>query len=152
MSPTRLCILLLGLTWISACTGTSSPSGAYPGERPIPATVTRVTPDPTAGRVAGKVINLPAHWSGKEISIYPAEFHGDSEGKGFYFVDPARHPHAILRADGSFEIMNVRPGEYVLVLGPGLDNAVAVREGEKTQIYRVSVNQTTDTGTIDMEQ
>jgi hypothetical protein len=137
--------LCLAILVLAACAGESA---APPGQ----VTSTPVTPIPGKGSVSGRVVNAGDTWPDMNvIYIFAAPFSGDASGKGIYFLDPSVHPQAALETGGNFQLANLTPQRYVLVVGPRADTSrplldeqgktriVEVKSGELLQLGQVKV-------------
>ena len=58
------------------------------------------------------------------------------------------HPHAYLQEDGCFQLTNVEPGEYILLIGRTPEAAVAIRADDQPRILQVSADEVLDIGEI----
>ena len=114
----------------------------------------QTTPMPGKGSIRGVVVNASETWPEiNVIYIFAAPFSGDANGKGIYYLDPSVHPQAALEAGGSFQLANLTPQRYVLVVGPQADMSrpllddqgktriVEVKAGELLQLGQVKVGQ-----------
>lgn len=113
---------------------------------------TRISPEAGYGGITGEIKNAFSIWQGRVINVYAAEFHGDPDGKGVYILEPSLHPHARLEAHGFFQLNNVLPGAYVLVVGPNPDEALVIRKQDRPWVIRVLANQIIDMGSIILPQ
>jgi len=117
----------------------------------LPSTLTGATPATGMGGIRGRISNFLALWPKMPpIRVYAASFHGDSKGGGIYVLEPSLDPQAKIEAGGLFQINNVSPGAYVLIIGPNPDEAVVVREGDNVRIIQVLANQVTDIGIVEL--
>jgi len=92
-------------------------AGCVPGIA-TPAPPLAVTLAPGLGAVIGQVSNATQFWQGKPLYLYAAPYYAGEDGKGFFMLEIDRHPHTRLETDGSFILMDIPPGQYVLVVGP----------------------------------
>ena len=116
-------------------------------------TITAIVPAPTfvlepgKGAVVGTVNFHPESWRG--IKVFLAPFYQDeASGSGFYVLEPSLHPHATVQPGGSFQMTNVDPGSYVMVIGSDPAGAFAVEANGETEIFQVTVGETVDVGQI----
>jgi hypothetical protein len=100
------------------------------------------------GSIGGTIENASAVFPNQDLNIYNAIFNGDPIGDGFYFLDTGRVTIAPLNPDGSFQILNVPPGFYVLVVGPRPESAKTVIEGGRVMVVEVGENQIIQLGTV----
>jgi hypothetical protein len=98
-----------------------------------------VTPAVGKGAISAQVEGLKELWPDvKVISVYAAPFYGDESGKGIYVLDPSLHPQGILDGGGGFQLNNLTPGRYVLVVGPRADSGL-VAQDEQGEPWVVTV-------------
>lgn len=124
----------------------------------LPATAVVPTAGPTPTRVAGTgsitgVATVePPDWSGKEIWIYAAPFTRAQDGKsGFFILETTEHPSAPVAAGGSFTLVNVPPGLYVIVAGPTPEEARAIIEGDQPKVFEVKADETLNLGSVSFQ-
>jgi hypothetical protein len=119
--------------------GSSSPLA------PAPPTVTVAT---GFGAVRGKVASKPSSWG--EVTVYLAGFTPLEEGSktGWYVLEPSLHPHAKTDSSGYFVVDQVPPGQYVVVVGPTPEDAVAALAGRDPLVIEVKAGQVTELGDI----
>jgi hypothetical protein len=129
-------------------------AAACAGKPTTAPTQAQTTPMPGKGSIRGVVVNASETWPEMNvIYIFAAPFSGDANGKGIYYLDPSVHPQAALEAGGSFQLANLTPQRYVLVVGPQADESrpllddqgktriVEVKAGELLQLGQVKVGQ-----------
>ena len=149
-----LCLVIL---LAAACTAYSGKRPMLPGQvsttpSQLPATRAQATPMPGNGSISGVVVNAGETWPEMNvIYIFAAPFSGDANGKGIYYLDPSVHPQSTLEAGGAFQLTNLTPQRYVLVVGPRADSSrpllddqgktliVEVKAGEMLQLGQVKV-------------
>lgn len=110
-------------------------------------------PTPEQGKAvfAGQILNL----EGKPLSSVPlrlAEVYHDENNpeKGAYVLDTAFSPGTIADENGFFAFTNIKPGEYVLVVGDvEVNNYVIVsEENGKARTWNIATDQIMDIGTL----
>ena len=106
------------------------------------------TPMPGKGSISGVVVNAYETWPEMNvIYIFAAPFSGDANGKGIYFLDPSIHPQAALETGGNFQLPNLTPQRYVLVVGPQADNSRPLLDDQgKTRIVEVKAGEVMQLG------
>jgi hypothetical protein len=130
---------LIGLV-INAC------SSSTPAPTSIP-TPTTIQPAAGMGGLRGKLLNTADLWKNiKTIYIFAAEFHGDDQGKGVFFLEPSIHPHTVMDADGVFQINDMPPGDYVILAGPNPEEAISIKIDDVAEVFRVSEGEVIDIG------
>jgi hypothetical protein len=126
------------------------------GQEPTPLTTlpASFTPLPGKGSISGVVTNAREIWPEmKVIYIFAAPFSGDASGKGIYFLDPSVHPQAILEAGEGFQLTNLTPQRYVLVVGPQADSSrPLLDELGKTHIIDVKAGAMVQLGQVRVEK
>jgi len=124
--------------------------GLYPQvpESPTPIPTLIKPTDIGNGSIGGTIENAEVVFPNQELYIYNAIFSGDPVGDGFYLLDTGRVATASLNPDGSFQILNVPPGFYVLVVGPRPESAKTVIEGGRVMVVEVGENQIIQLGTV----
>jgi hypothetical protein len=161
-----LIFLLLLLLVLAACTPVpqlaESPLPAPTATpAPIVATPTNVPPQPTLqsprtpqagmGAISGRLSAPTTSWEDREITAYACPFTPNKEGTGgFFILEPTIHPHAVVAADGSFQITNVPPGSYVIVAGPSPEEALAYRKTDQAAVVEVAADEVLDLGDIEI--
>jgi hypothetical protein len=96
----------------------------------------------------GKIL-LSNDWTHRDVRVYAAPFYeANSEGEGFFVLEPSIHPSTELSADGSFALVNIEPRSYVLIVGPNPDEAMALQESGAPKVFRVEANEIVDLGAV----
>jgi hypothetical protein len=140
----RLIFLALVAVLLAAC------AAPTPTQAPAP-TFAPLTPEPGTGAMTGKVNGTDALWPDDDVIIYAAPYASNNGGGGFYVLEPEKHPHAPVQKDGAFQINNMIPGEYVLVVGPEPAAArLVVDELDKPQIFTVKENEILQAGSLNL--
>ena len=133
----------------TACSAGTAVPGTATDLIPAPV-VTDLSPESGKGGITGMVENAATFWPDQELTLYAADYAGDPAGGGFYILEPALFPKTILGPDGSFQLNNVPPGMYVLVVGPNADVAKLVGEQGQPRIFEVSADQIADAGLVSL--
>jgi hypothetical protein len=136
---------------LSACSGTASPSTTPVSSPKTPSTLPQ--PKGEMINVTGEVEIPEGLWSEeRNLSVFAAPFSGDAAGNGIYLLDPAMHPRAPLNTAGFFQIGNLSPGRYVLVVGPSAERSkpilnenlkpavIEIKAGEILNLGQVKIN------------
>ena len=132
--------LLVTLTACSAVAEVSSP------------TPTNIQPAVGMGGLRGTVLNSKELWKDRnKIYVFAAPFTGDDKGQGIYVLEPSIHPHTELDASGLFQLTDMPPGKYVLVIGPSPEEALVYKDGEKARVIDVPEGEVTDIGEITLK-
>lgn len=115
-----------------------------------PGAPTRISPAVGLGGIVGKIKDTSL-WQRKPVYVYAAPFFGDSEGKGIYALEPSLHPRTVLEAEGIFQLNNISPGAYVLVVGTNPQEAQPITKEGRPWIIRVFSDQVVDIGIVETE-
>jgi hypothetical protein len=138
MRRVSIIVTLTALFLLAACT----PVKQTAAPTPVPAT-------PGMGVIKGQLERPDKLWSEGPYTAYAAPFSGDAQGNGFFILEPALHPSAMLDTQGNFQISNVPPGNYVLVIGPSPDESrQVVDEQAKPRIVNVTADQVLELGKV----
>jgi hypothetical protein len=104
------------------------------------------------GSIVGVIRNIAEIFSEQELTIYTANVYGETEGEGFFLLDTAQTRTATIFPDGSFEILDVKPGRYVLVVGPQPESAKTVLDNGELLIVELNQSQDLNLGTVLLSQ
>ncbi len=139
-------LLLLVLGWIIALTACSGAGAGQVGDH------TPVAPAAGLGSLSGSVSSASTFWTGETLYVYAATFNGNSADEGFYVLDTSRAPSAELAADGWFQLKDMTPGKYVLVVGPTAEQGRLVADADgKARIFTVTADEVTDLGELGLK-
>jgi hypothetical protein len=140
--------LLLFILFLSACTKLSSPT-VNPK--------VLLTPTPPSQPESGKatIVGQVMHQAGYPMVntiVRLADVARGAEGRGGAFVlDLARSPGTFTDQNGYFNIQNVKPGEYVIVVGDveitGVYEIIKEENGS-AKIWTLPADQVTDIGIL----
>jgi len=132
------CLCLVCLLAVSSACQKATP--------PIP------VPEAGEGAITGQVLGLSGRWKEGPFTIYAAPYVGGEDGEGFYVLEPALHPHDELKANGYFQLNDVTPGQYVLVVGPTPEEAIrVVDDQQKPRVFTITAGQVLEAGKIQLE-
>lgn len=109
-----------------------------------------ISPEPGSGAVSGVIANLSDFWQRGPVYVFAAEYHGDEQGQGIYVLEPSIHPNTTVQHGGVFQINNMPPGDYVLIIGPTPEEAVVVRDNGDARIIHVPAGEVTEVGSIEL--
>jgi hypothetical protein len=160
-------ILSLSLLALAAC---SSETEVAPTDTPpLPATADQPTamsealqspllqpssPLPTpasgTGMATGRIASRPDEWSGQELWVYFAPFVGDVNDEGIYVLEPSAHPRTRVSSDGSFDLINIPPGNYVVVIGPSPEEAIPVTKDDRPEVFSVQAGELLEMGAVEL--
>lgn len=107
------------------------------------------------GEIRGcmKTDSLPWRSDETALTIYAAPFYSvEGDNKGFFLLEPSIHPSGRLYPNGCFQIPNIPPGAYVLVIGPTPEDAMAFRKNNVIRVFHVEANQILDLGELALEE
>lgn len=120
-----------------------------PPSQPAAAPIQAGETQPAYSSILGQIGETDLEWLGDQGMVYAAPFYGDEQQEGFFVLDPARHPHSRVKADGSFRIEQISPGSYVLAAGPQPDQTVLViDEQQQPRVIQVSAGETCQLGKV----
>lgn len=108
-----------------------------------------IVPEAGQGAVVGQIVVRESLWPTR-ASVFLCPFYWDeSRSGGFFLLEPSVHPHVELQMGGYFQISNVRPGSYVIVVGPGPEDAVPIRDDDgEPRVFEVQPDEVLDIGEI----
>jgi hypothetical protein len=142
MKTRILTIILISIVLISCTPQSNNPS-------------TKLSPSPTVakleqglGGITGKVA-LPSEWIEENVYAYAAPYVGDPEAEGIFILDKNSTTNSIISPGGHFQISNLNPGLYILLLGTSPNSARPhAKDGSAIKI-EVLPNEYVDLGVID---
>jgi hypothetical protein len=79
----------------------------------------------------------------------------DAKTVGVFYLDPADFVAVPIEASGAFRVLDLEPGDYVLVIGVTPENATPIMEDtDQARVISVQAGQEVDLGTqtIDLQQ
>ncbi len=143
-----LSILLVITVFIAACNKTSSPT-INPEVLVTPTSVS--LPETGKASITGQVMHSQGYPLVNMV-VRLADVARSSTGKGGAFIlDMARSPATSTDNNGYFNIQNVDPGEYVLVVGDveitGVYEIITEQNGA-AKVYTLPADQVTDIGIL----
>ena len=131
--------LLLSLI-LAAC---SAPAGT---PQPAP---TVIPPAAGTGILSGQIALSSGMWEESPLYVYAAAFYGDEQNRGFYMLDPTRDPAAEVGTDGLFELRDLKPQKYVLVVGPTAEQGKLVAaDDDQPRVFEVLADQVVQAGSL----
>ena len=134
---------------LQASAPTAAINSAATTESPAEPTPTMITPESGQGGLRLVSPNAKDFWnSSLPVHIWAAPFVEGENGKGIYVLEPSIHPSSELAPGGVFQINNVPPGKYVLIVGPVPETAVVVRKDGEPWVVEVKAGEVTDLGSI----
>jgi len=138
-------LLVIGLTiTLAACSGSSA--GQLGSHTPV-------APAAGLGSLTGSVPSATTFWTGQALYVYAATFNGNSADEGFYVLDTSRAPSAELAADGWFQLKDVAPGRFVLVVGPSAEQGRLVADADgKARVFTVVVYEVVELGELGLKE
>ncbi|MGB4595300.1 MAG: hypothetical protein WBI14_05285 [Anaerolineaceae bacterium] len=102
------------------------------------------------GALIGQLIR-PEFWNDVTLYAYAAPYLGDPEGEGIFILDDKLNVYSKIFVDNTFEIIDIPPGIYILVVGPDVETAIAYRKDGIAIKVSVDENQISDLGVITLE-
>ncbi len=160
-APFYLVLLFLTANSLVGCT--SVPPRTF--DSPVPAATAAATPEvpslqptlPTSadkgaivGTVRSRIGDLPA-----DAKVYVARFTwNDAKTVGVFYLDPANALSVPIDASGAFQVTDLEPGDYVLVIGVTPEKATPIMgDNNQARVIAVQAGQAVDLGTqtIDLQ-
>ncbi len=114
----------------------------------------RITPAAGRGGLVGQVAGTAEQWPEQPVNIYAAAYFADENNPGGIFsLDPGLCPQAGLEKGGAFQLNDIKPGSYVLVVGPSAEEALLVVDGQqKGRVFEVKPGQVLDIGELKLAE
>ena len=139
MKPRNFFLVSLILIILSGCAAPTTTESHTP-----------VAPTANTGSLVGSVPSAVTFWPGETLYIYAATFNGNDQNEGFYMLDTARAPSATLDSDGWFQLLDITPGRYVLVVGPTAEQGRLIMDANnKARIFTVVAGELEDLGILE---
>jgi hypothetical protein len=112
---------------------------------------TVIPPAAGLGVLSGQIQASTGPWEESRLYVYAATFYGDEQNRGFYMLDPTRDPAAELGTDGIFELRDLKPQKYVLVVGPTAEQGLLVVDEEnQPRIFEVLADEVIQAGSLSL--
>lgn len=155
-------LVLACLAGLLACCGTgpttanpvSTPTqagGAFESPLATPVVLGPLTLEPGMGGAKGQIASSPAEWQGQQIMVYFAAYYKGGENQGGFFVlEPSQAPSTLTDATGAFQIGALPPREYVVVIGPDVEKALAIQEDARPKVFEIVAGEVTDLGDVSL--
>lgn len=103
------------------------------------------------GSIRGKIVVQKGIWGEEtQLSVFTSNFYkGSSDQEGYFLYDSGTSKQVELEKDGTFELLQIEQGNYVLLIGPTPEysRALTLENGE-TMIVHVEISRVTDIGTL----
>lgn len=98
----------------------------------------------------GRFPGAPELWPDRTVLVYAVRY-TNGGGQGFYLLDTATSPKALLGADGAFTLTGAAPGQYLLAAGPNPAEArLAVDAQGQKRIFESLPGVTQPLGDLDL--
>lgn len=137
-------IFFITFILLASCSSTSKKEV---DEKLVFTTPTLVTLENGTGGLYGRV-DIPEFWQDYTLYAYAAPYLGDPEGEGIFILDDKLNKFNKINQDGNFQISNIPPGIYILVIGPDTETARAYRINQVAIKYTINANEYTSAGEI----
>ena len=112
---------------------------------------TPIAPAANTGSLVGSAPSAVSLWPGETLYIYAATFNGNVQNEGFYMLDTARAPSATIDSDGWFQLLDITPGRYVLVVGPTAEQGRLIMDANgKARIFTAIAGKLEDLGILEI--
>ena len=140
----RFSVLIIAIIFLNACSPSFSSRVSNNDTDKMP---TAIQLDDGTGGISG-IYKIPEKWGEENIYAYAAPFVGDPNSDGIFIYGGGFSFFGEISTNGYFQIANLEPGVYILLIGPDIDHVTAYQDnGSANKIY-VTANQYTDIGTI----
>jgi hypothetical protein len=108
--------------------------------------------EPGQGGARGVLMAYPPSWEGSQLVAYFAPYYAGEQGdEGIFVLEPSVHPSVEVGPGGVFRLGAIPPGQYVIVVGPGPENALAIQGADRTQVFEVVAGEILEIGEIDLQ-
>lgn len=157
-------VLVFGLLlWAAAACGMPEPEGSGDFASPpateafesplVPApTLSPLVVEPGSGAAKGVLVAFPPDWQGSQLVIYFAPFYpGENAEEGIFILEPGTHPSVEVGPGGEFQLGTIPPGQYVIVIGPGPEDAQAIQGVDRPQVFEIVAGEILELGEIDLQ-
>lgn len=116
-------------------------------------TLTPLTLESECGGARGVLKAFPSSWEERELYIYfaPLTPTDARENEGFFVLEPSVHPRAEVYPGTSFQLGDISPQSYVVLVGPNAEEALPVRQDSRPRIFEVEGGQILDLGEIEID-
>lgn len=152
-------ILVLGvmLTLVTGCSlsnsQTTSPISTPGGTSPLPSPSPPVSmPSPQVALGKGAIIGVILNQDGTpfegKVKVFLTPFYQhETDDWGIYVLDPNKATTVTLADSGAFQIVDIEPGDYVLVVGRTPETATLIPGDDgQAQVFEVKRDEITDVG------
>ncbi len=82
------------------------------------------------------------------LQVFAAPYLGDPEGEGIFVFEAIMENMTTINEDGFFQLPNLEPGFYILLIGPDVNQAEAYKDGNTAVKIEVFAGEYTDVGLI----
>jgi hypothetical protein len=143
----KIMLLLAAVGLLAAACGPAEDETAEP--QPLPEVASTPTPPDLSGNqgaIVGQIV-VAGDPPPAGTLVYLASFYRHQEGWGFFMMEPNLAVHVPVDEAGYFQAYAIKPGEYVLVVGPSAEEGVVILgdDGEPL-IIEVAAEQVVDVG------
>ncbi len=146
---------LLGLLLLAACQGSPGMgTGSTPREN-VYHSLAEATLSPALSAVEGRVLTVasgtPRPMADTVVRLAKV-FYNEPHTDGVYVLDGASSPGAITDQEGRFSVVNIEPGDYVIVVGDAEspDHVIISERDGKAKLFTAEAGQTLDVGTLEV--
>ena len=110
--------------------------------------IPQIVPDEGFGGIVGVIQDFDPSQYTRDVYVWVADFYGNVDEGGFYVLIPEQFPKAKVEANGLFQVNNLKPGTYVMVVGMRAESALPVIEGGTTKVVTVTANELAEIGEV----
>ncbi len=135
------------------------PTEVTPAESSTPTPLADVTPEepattvppqlePSKGAIIGTVLKEDGTYLAENVRVFLASFFWNEEKtEGVFILDPDRATSVPISDQGAFQLFNIEPGNYVLVVGATPEAAVAILgDSGQARVIKVKPGEIVDIG------
>jgi len=135
-------IMLLTLILSACSTQTSSQ----------PASIVVTPPSPGKGAMSGQIMDASSRWNGATVFVFAASYYGDETSVCFFMLAGSLNPKTELQAGDFFQMTDITPGQYVLVVGPTAEEGVlVVNDKNNPLLIDIKADQVTELGKLNLK-
>ena len=136
--------LLFSVLLFTLCTGCSQNVEA---SETIEVTPTLIALEDDLGGITG-IYQTKESAENEQLIVFTAQYLGDPESEGIFIYDKNMETAMPIDDSGFFQISNLSPGLYVLLIGSNIDNAQAYQQNGVAIKIEVVSGEYTDLGVI----
>lgn len=135
------------LIFVSSCTVNPSNLNSSGYEKQP----TNIPLESNFGGIKGQISNVD-NWLDEAVAIFAfaAPYVGDPEDEGIFIYGGDFNKFGEINSDGYFQIANLEPGIYILLIGPDINNVTVYQNSNRAVKILVEADQYADVGSISL--